>query len=61
MELLVDVLASNHADPEFFSRKAMGWALRDYARTDPDWVRGYLDAHRDLLPGLSRREAARHL
>lgn len=39
-ELLVDVLAANHADREFFIRKATGWALRDYARTDPDWVRG---------------------
>lgn len=59
--LLVDVLAVNHADREFFIRKAIGWALRDYARTDPGWVRGYLAAHRDELSGLSRREAAKHL
>jgi 3-methyladenine DNA glycosylase AlkD len=45
--------------PDFFVRKAIGWALRQYARTDPDAVRTYLATH-DLSP-LSRREAAKHL
>jgi 3-methyladenine DNA glycosylase AlkD len=47
--------------PDFFVRKAIGWALRQYARTDPDAVRSYLGAHRDRLSGLSVREAAKHL
>lgn len=46
---------------EFFVRKAVGWALRDYARTDPDWVRGFLARHDARLSGLSRREASKHL
>jgi 3-methyladenine DNA glycosylase AlkD len=46
---------------DFFVRKAIGWALRQYARTDPDAVRAYLDAHRDRLSPLSVREAAKHL
>ena len=46
---------------EFFIRKAIGWALRQYARTDPLAVRGFLDAHRERLSGLSFREAAKHL
>ncbi|GAA0799283.1 DNA alkylation repair protein [Spirilliplanes yamanashiensis] len=46
--------------PDFFVRKAIGWALRQYARTDPDAVRGYLAAHPELS-ALSRREASRHL
>ena len=29
---------------EFFIRKAIGWALRDHARTDPDWVVAFVDA-----------------
>ena len=33
-ELLADVIAPNLADPEFFVRKAIGWALREYARVD---------------------------
>jgi 3-methyladenine DNA glycosylase AlkD len=46
---------------EFFVRKAVGWALRDYARTDPDWVRAFVAEHDDRLSGLSRREALKHL
>ncbi|GID95024.1 DNA alkylation repair protein [Amorphoplanes digitatis] len=47
--------------PDFFVRKAIGWALRHYARTDPDAVRRYLAQHRDVLSPLSVREAAKHL
>jgi 3-methyladenine DNA glycosylase AlkD len=46
---------------EFFIAKAIGWALRQYARTDPDWVQRYLRMHQDVLPALSRREAGKHL
>lgn len=46
---------------DFFVRKAIGWALRHYARTDPDAVRGYLSHHRDILSPLSLREAQKHL
>jgi 3-methyladenine DNA glycosylase AlkD len=55
--LLGDVIEPNLADREFFIRKAIGWALRDYAWTDPDWVRGYVTAHGAQLSPLSRREA----
>lgn len=46
---------------QFFMRKAVGWALRQYAHTDPAWVRAYVDARADRLSGLSRREALKHL
>ncbi len=49
------------ADPEFFIRKAIGWALREYAKTDPDAVRSFVDAHVDVLSPLSVREATKHL
>ena len=58
--LLSDVIEPNIDDPDFFSRKAIGWALRDHARVDPAWVRAFVDAHPGLS-GLSRREALRHL
>lgn len=48
-------------DPEFFIRKAIGWALRQYARTDPDAVRTFIDAHVEELSPLSVREASKHL
>ena len=47
--------------PDFFVRKAIGWALRHYARTDPAAVRGYLTAQAARLSPLSIREAAKHL
>jgi 3-methyladenine DNA glycosylase AlkD len=46
---------------DFFVRKAIGWALRHYARTDPDAVRHYLADHGDRLSPLSVREASKHL
>ena len=52
---------ANGGDPEFFIRKAIGWALRDYAGVDPDAVGAFLEAHRGALSPLSVREASRHL
>ncbi len=47
--------------PDFFVRKAVGWALREYAKTAPDTVRRYLAASRSRLAPLALREAARNL
>lgn len=58
-DVLAAVIEPNLADPDFFIRKAIGWALREYARVDPAWVRTYADEH-ELSP-LSRREALKHL
>ena len=49
------------AEKEFFIRKAIGWALRDYAWHDPEAVRGFLDRHGAELSPLSRREAMKNL
>lgn len=46
---------------EFFHQKAMGWALRQYAKTDPDGTRQFVEKHQDKLPALTRREALKHL
>lgn len=46
---------------EFFIRKGIGWALRQYSRTDPDWVLDFVDARYDRLAPLSVREALKHL
>jgi 3-methyladenine DNA glycosylase AlkD len=63
--LLVDCIAPSLAPSpfarEFFIAKGIGWALRQYARHHPAWVRRYLRTHQDRLPALSRREAAKHL
>ncbi|NUT33862.1 MAG: DNA alkylation repair protein [Hamadaea sp.] len=47
--------------PDFFIRKAIGWALREYAYTDPDAVRAFVAAHDERLSGLSKREALKNI
>ena len=59
--MLFDFCLRRAHEKEFFIRKAIGWALREYAWTRPDAVRGFLLEHGDRLSGLSRREAAKHL
>jgi len=45
---------------EFFLRKGIGWALRQYAWTDPDEVARYIAANEQRLSGLSKREALKN-
>ena len=65
MPLLRAVLEANlrgsRFGDELFIRKAVGWALRQHARVDPDWVRAFVAEHEGDLSGLSRREALKHL
>ena len=58
---LEQILVSNLGQTEFFITKAIGWSLRDYSKTDPDWVRGFLDRHRGDMAPLSIREASKYL
>lgn len=59
--LLEDTITANLDDDDFFVRKAIGWALREYGKTDPAWVRDYVETHRGQLSALSAREALKHL
>jgi 3-methyladenine DNA glycosylase AlkD len=47
--------------PDFFIRKAIGWALRDYAWTEPEAVRQFVAANAEVLSGLSKREALKNI
>ncbi|GAB2885163.1 DNA alkylation repair protein [Uliginosibacterium flavum] len=58
---LAAALTANLGQSDFFIRKAMGWALRQFARTDPDWVCAWLDAHAGQVSGLTRREALKRI
>lgn len=53
--------AARAHEKEFFIRKAIGWALREYARTDPPAVAAFINAHLDELSGLSYREGSKHI
>lgn len=46
-------------EQDFFIRKAIGWALRAYAKTNPKWVKAFVKSHPNLSP-LSKREALKH-
>ena len=59
--LLFGACRARLAEKEFFIRKAIGWALRSYAATNPDAVRAFVRAHGDAMSGLSYREATKHL
>ena len=59
-ELLCAIIRENLGSKEFFINKAIGWALRQYARVDPKAVKTFVKATKDLDP-LSRREAMKHL
>jgi 3-methyladenine DNA glycosylase AlkD len=58
-DLLRDAIEPNTQDRTFWITKAIGWALRDYAYVDADWVRGFVASHE--LAALTVREATKHI
>jgi 3-methyladenine DNA glycosylase AlkD len=61
LDLLYAAIEPALSSKEFFLRKAIGWALRQHAWTDPEEVRRYVREHADRLSGLSKREALKNL
>ena len=57
--LLSRAILRNCTTREFFLNKAIGWALREYSKTDPDWVRDFVAHHK--LNALSVREASKYI
>ena len=60
-DTIVPNLAGSRFANEFFIRKAIGWALREYAYHDPEWVRAFVRDHAAAMAPLTRREALKHL
>jgi 3-methyladenine DNA glycosylase AlkD len=61
LKLLYDCIRPSLDRPEFFLRKAIGWALRQYAWTDPKEVLRYVKANEKRLSPLSKREALKNV
>ena len=59
--LLSETILKLAYEKEFFIRKAIGWILRDYSYANPDWVTAFVERHRQVLSGLSKREALKHI
>nr|WP_072536961.1 DNA alkylation repair protein [Anaerococcus mediterraneensis] len=66
-DLLAAVIENNlgidfsDKDEKFFINKAIGWSLRSFSKTDPAWVRDFLEKNKDKLDNLSIREASKYL
>ena len=60
-ELLEKILLNNFGSSAFFINKAIGWSLRDYSKTNPDWVRNFVETHKDKMNKLSIREASKYI
>ena len=61
VQLLEQILINNLNQTEFFINKAIGWALRDYSKTNPDWVREFIEKYKDRLSKLSIKEGSKYL
>jgi 3-methyladenine DNA glycosylase AlkD len=61
LQLLYACIEPSLGSREFFLRKAIGWALRQYARTDAAEVKRYVRLNEDRLSPLSRREALKNV
>jgi 3-methyladenine DNA glycosylase AlkD len=60
LELLYDCIRPSLGSPEFFLRKGIGWALRQYAWTDPREIQRYVRRNETLLSPLTKREALKN-
>ena len=61
-EIILDkILVNNLGDSEFFINKAIGWALRDYSKFNPEWVREFIEKNKNGMANLSIREASKYL
>nr|WP_040310169.1 DNA alkylation repair protein [Bacteroides coprosuis] len=61
LELLSEVILNNTNHPDFFVQKAIGWILREYSKTDSDWVRSFINQHGDAMSKLSIREGSKYI
>jgi len=59
--LLEEIIRNNLGSDEFFINKAIGWSLREYSKTNPVWVRDFLDRYRGRLARLSVREGSKYI
>lgn len=60
-EVLEKILTNNFWSDEFFINKAIGWALRDFSKTNPVWVKNFLEKHSSKMSSLSIKEASKYL
>lgn len=60
-ELLEKIIVNNFGSKEFFINKSIGWALRDYSKTNPIWVKEFINKYKNKMDKLSIKEASKYL
>ena len=58
-ELLGQIIENNLGSNEFFINKAIGWSLREYSKTNPTWVKAFIEKHHEDMAKLSIKEASK--
>jgi len=61
VRLMEKILLNNLNQTEFFINKAIGWALRDYSKTNPEWVASFIEKNKERMAELSIKEASKYL
>ena len=61
VQLMEKILLNNLDQTEFFINKAIGWALRDYSKTNPEWVESFIEKNKERMAELSIKEASKYL
>ena len=61
VQLMEKILVNNLDQTEFFINKAIGWALRDYSKTNPEWVARFIEKNQKRMAELSIKEASKYL
>ena len=61
VRLMEKILLNNLDQSEFFINKAIGWALRDYSKTNPEWVASFIEKNKERMAELSIKEASKYL
>ena len=56
-KLLEQVIINNLGSNEFFINKAIGWSLREYSKTEEQWVKDFIKKNKDQMNKLSIKEA----
>lgn len=59
--LLAQIIINSMGTDEFFVNKAIGWALREYSKTDLTWVKEFIDSHMNEMSNLSIKEAIKYI
>lgn len=60
-ELLEKIIVNCFGTDEFFINKAIGWALREYSKTDSIWVKNFIDKYKNQMNDLSIKEASKYI